>query len=180
MNKIAIALIIVILLVVYGLLAMDYMRQGSEQKRLLSEIEEINQTQESLSEASTTFSEQLSVAQANLVAEYETIPRRVSSSDVVDIIISLARDVGIKAIPLETQPWMEQRIGETTYCILRISVETQGLFSQIKEYVSRLESGVFSTLVVEHLIVDIVDEEAYDGGNTPVEASLDLVAFTQP
>ena len=43
MNKIAIALIIVILLVVYGLLAIDYMKQGPEQERLLSEIDEINQ-----------------------------------------------------------------------------------------------------------------------------------------
>ena len=38
MNKLAISLIIVILLVVYGLLAIGYMKQGPEQERLLGAL----------------------------------------------------------------------------------------------------------------------------------------------
>jgi len=180
MNKIAIVLIIVILLVVYGLLAMDYMKQGPEQERLLSEIEEVNQSREALSEPSTAFSELLAVLQANLLAEYETIPDDISSSDVIDTILSLAQEIGVKAIPLVTQPWTEQHIGENTYRIFRINVEIKGFFSQVREYVSRLESGVFNTLIVEHVVIDIEDEEVYAGEATPVEASLDLAIFTQP
>ena len=108
------------------------------------------------------------------------IPQKISINDVIDIIISLAQEVGVKTVPLETQPWMKQHIGENTYYTLRISVEVEGLFSQVQEYISRLESGAFSTLVVERLIVQIVDEEAYAGGSTPVEASLDLTVFAQP
>jgi hypothetical protein len=180
MNKIAIALIIVVLLVVYGLLGMDYMRQGSEQERLLSEIEEVNQSREALPEASTDFSELLAVVQANLAAEYETIPTEVSSSDVIDTILSLAQEIDVHAIPLITQPWMEQVIGENTYNVFRVNVEIEGLFSQVREYVERLESGTFTTLVVERLRIDIAEEEAYAGGATPVVASLDLAVFTQP
>lgn len=180
MNKIAITLIIVVLLVVYGLLGMDYMRQGSEQERLLSEIEEVNQSREALPEASTAFAEMLAVIQANLATEYETIPSEVSSSDVIDTILSLAQEIGVDAVPLITQPWMEQHIGENAYNIFRISVEIEGLFSQVREFVGRLEGGTFSTLVVERLIIDIVDDEDYGGGATPVVAILDLAVFTQP
>ena len=59
MNKLAITLILVILVIVYGLLAMDYMKQGPEQERLLSEIEEADQSREALPEPSTAFSELL-------------------------------------------------------------------------------------------------------------------------
>ena len=180
MNKIAIALILVILVVVYGLLAMGYMKQGPEQERLLSEIEEVDQSREALPEPSTTFSELLAVVQANLNAEYEAIPGEISSSDVIDTVFSLAQEIGVRAIPLITQPWTEQYVGESSYRIFRINVEINGLFSQIKEYVSRLESGEFNTLIVERLIVDIEDEEIYAGEMTPVEANLDLAIFTQP
>lgn len=179
MNKLAIALIIVILLIVYGLLAVDYMKQGSEQKRLLSEIEEVNQSQEVLSGPSVAFAELLAVVQADLAAEYEVIPREISSSNVIDTILSLAQEIGVKAIPLVAQPWTEQYIGENTYRILRINVEIEGLFSQVREYVNRLESGEFNTLIVERLVIDVEDEEAYAGGATLVEANLDLAIFTQ-
>lgn len=180
MNKLAITLILVILVIVYGLLAMDYMKQGPEQERLLSEIEEADQSREAIPEPSTAFSELLAVVQANLAAEYETIPGEISSSDVIDTVLGLAQEIGVKAIPLITQPWTEQYVGESTYRIFRINVEIEGLFSQVREYVSRLESGEFNTLIVERLIIDIEDEEVYAGEFTPVEASLDLAIFTQP
>jgi len=180
MNKIAIALIIVILLVVYGLLGMDYMKQGPEQETLLSEIEEVNQKREALPGPSTAFSELLAVIQANLAAEYETIPDEISSSNVIDTVLSLAQEIGVKAIPLATQPWTEQHIGENTYRIFRINVEIEGVFSQVREYVSRLESGELNTLIVERLVIDVEDEDVYAGESTPVKARLNLAIFTQP
>jgi len=180
MNKLAIILIGVVLLVVYGVLAMDFMKQGPEQERLLSEIEEVDQSREALPESSTDFAERLAVVQAALVAENEMIPSEIDSSDVIDNILSLAQETGVKAIPLSTQPWREEHIGENTYRVFRISVEIEGLFSQVREYVNRLESGELSTLIVERLIVDVDNDEVYAGGATQVVASLDLAIFTQP
>jgi hypothetical protein len=180
MNKIAIILISVVLLVVYGLLAMDYMKQGSEQERLLSEIEEVEQSQEALAKPSTDAYERLAAIQAELDAESEIIPSEIDSSDVVDIILSLAQQVGVKAIPLTTEPWVEQHIGGNIYRVFRLSVEIEGFFSKVTEYVTRLESGEYTTLIVENLVVEVDYEEEYTGGSTPVIASLDLAAFTQP
>jgi hypothetical protein len=183
MNKLAIILISIILLVVYGLLGMDYLKQNSEHEKLLSEIEEIEQSQEALPEPSTYYAEQLAIVQATLAAEGETIPSEINSSDVIDTILSLADDIGVKAIPLITQPWMDVHIGQNAYNVLRINVDIQGAFSLVKNYVSRLESGVFQTLIIENLIVNVDygdGEVAYDGDATPVVASLDLAVFTQP
>lgn len=180
MNKIAIILIGAVLLVVYGLLAMDYMKQGSEQDRLLSEIEEVEQSQASLVEPSSDAYERLAALQAELDAESEIIPSEIDSSDVVDIILSLAQQVGVKAIPLATQPWVEEHIGGNTYLVFRLNVEIEGFFSKVTEYVTRLESGEYTTLVVENIVVEADGEEDFAGGSTPVVASLDLAVFTQP
>jgi hypothetical protein len=180
MNKIAIILISAVLLVVYGLLAMDYMKQGSEQEKLLSEIEEVEQSQAALVEPSTDAYERLAAIQAELDDEGEIIPGEIDSSDVVDIILSLAQQVGVKAIPLTTQPWIKEHIGGNTYLVFRLSVEIEGLFSKVTEYVTRLESGEYSTLVVESLVVEADDEEGFAGGSTLVVASLDLAVFAQP
>ncbi len=180
MNKIAIILISVVLLVVYGLLAMDYMKQGSEQERLLSEIEEVEQSREALEEPSGDAYEQLTAIQAELDAEGEVMPSEIDSSDVIDIVLGLAQEIGVKAVPLTTQPWTEERIGENTYRAFRLNVEIEGLFSEVTEYVTRLETGEYTTLVVENLIVEADYEEDFAGGATPVIASLDLAAFVQP
>ncbi len=180
MNKIAIILIGAVLLVVYGLLAMDYMKQGSEQDRLLSEIEEVEQSQASLVEPSSDAYERLAALQAELDAESEIIPSEIDSSDVVDIILSLAQQVGVKAIPLATHPWVEEHIGGNTYLVFRLNVEIEGFFSKVTEYVTRLESGEYTTLVVENIVVEADGEEDFAGGSTPVVASLDLAVFTQP
>jgi hypothetical protein len=183
MNKLAIILISIILLVVYGLLGMDYLKQGSEHEKLLSEIEEVEQSREALPESSTYYAEQLAVVQATLAAESETIPSEINSNDVIDTILSLADDIGVKAIPLITQPWMRVHIGESAYNLLRVNVDVQGTLSLVKNYVSHLESGVFPTLIIENLIVNVDygdGEEVYEGDATPVVASLDLAVFTQP
>lgn len=183
MNKLAIILISVILLVVYGLLAMDYMKQGSEHEELLSEIEGIEQSREAIPEPSTYYAEQLALVQATLAAEGQTIPSGINSSDVIDMILNLADDIGVKAIPLIAQPWMDVHVGQNEYNVLRINVDVQGSFLLVKDYISHLESGEFQTLIVESLIVNVDygdGEEVYAGDATPVVANLDLAVFASP
>jgi len=184
MNKVAIILISVILLLVYGILAMDYIKQGPEQERLLSEIEEVDQSREALLEPATDVYERLAALEAALTAEYVVIPTEISSSNVIDTIFSLAQEIGVKVVPLITQQWSEEHIGENTYRVFRIDVKIEGSLSQVRDYVSRIESGEFNTLVVERLIITVDygedEEEVYAGGATPVEAMLDLAIFAQP
>ena len=188
MNKLAVAVVVVILLVVYGVLALDYMKQGKEQDRLLSEIEEIDQSLQDLSEPPPNNLEELALVQASLAAEQGMIPSEVNSSDVIEAILSVAQMTGVKAIPLVTEPWTKERVGEGNYRVFRINVEVEGTFAQVSAFISCLEDGAscleseeFSTLSVERLSVTVANEEGgvYSGGATPVVVDLDLVVLAQ-
>ncbi len=181
MNKLAFIAVVVILLVVYGVLALDYMKQGPEQDRLLSEIGEIDQSLQALPERPPDRLEELAVLQASLAAEQETISSDINSSDVIEVILSLAQGTGVKAIPLVTAPWSEERVGEETYRVLRLNVGVEGTFAQVSAFIDRLENGEFSTLSVEQLSIDVAGEdgEVYSGGATPVVAELDLIVLAQ-
>ena len=181
MNKLAFIAVVVILLVVYGVLALDYMKQGPEQDRLLSEIGEIDQSLQALPELPPDRLEELTALQASLAAEQETIPSDINSSDVIEAILSLAQTTGVKAIPLVTEPWSEERVDEETYRVLRINVGVEGTFAQVSEFIGRLENGEFSTLSVEQLSIDVASEdgEVYSVGATPVVAELDLIVLAQ-
>jgi hypothetical protein len=181
MNKLAVVAVIVILLVVYGVLALDYMKQGPEQDRLLSEIEEIDQSLQALPELPPDRLEELAIIQASLAAEQEAIPSDINSSDVIEAILRLAQRTGVKAVPLVTEPWSEERVGEDTYRVLRINVRSEGTFAQVSEFIARLENGEFSTLSVEQLSISVAGEdgEVYPWGATPVVAELDLIVLAQ-
>jgi len=181
MNKIAVAIIVVILLVVYGVLALDYMKQGPEQDRLLSDIEEIDQSLQELSQPPLSDFEGLASVQADLVAEQGVIPREINSSDVVEEIFILAQAAGVKAIPLVTEPWTEERVGGGTYRIFRISIGVEGTFTQVSNFISRLENGVTCTLSVEELSMAVDGEEGdiSSDGTTPVVAELGLIVLAQ-
>ncbi|HEY33651.1 MAG TPA: hypothetical protein G4O10_11195 [Dehalococcoidia bacterium] len=181
MNKLAVAVAVVILLAVYGVLTSGYLKQGSEQDRLLSEIEEIDQSIQDLEEPPPDRLEELVMLQASLAAEQETIPSEVNNSDVIEAILNLAQETGVKAIPLVTAPWSKRSVGTKTYRVFQISVEVEGTFAQVSEFIDSLENGEFNTLLVDQLNVTVAGEESevYAGEATPVVAELDLVVLAQ-
>lgn len=181
MNKLAVAGVVVILLAVYGVLALDYMKQGSEQDRLSSEIAEIDQSLQEVLEPPPSNLEELALMEATLAAEQETIPSDVDSTDVIKTILGLAQMNGVKAIPLVTDPWTREKIGGGTYRVFRISVEAEGTFAQISAFINDLENGEFNTLSMERLNIVVDDEEGevYSGGDTSVIVEINLVVLAQ-
>lgn len=181
MNKLAVVVVVVILLAVYGVLALDYIRQGPEQDRLSSEIAEIDQSLQDISEPPPNNLEELALIEATLAAEQETIPSYVDSTDVIEAILNIGQMTGVKAIPLVTEPWTKERIGDNTYGMFRISVGVEGTFAQISAFINYLETGEFNTLSMERLsvVVDDEDGEIYSGGETPVLVEMDLVVLAQ-
>ena len=90
MNKMAISLIIVVLLVVYGVLAMDYMKQGPEQERLLSEIEEPHKKlHESAVEVEKIYDPE-DTSTACQTFESHTIPQLQKVEDILSQIVTIS------------------------------------------------------------------------------------------
>ena len=185
-SKLLITLLIIMLLVVYYLYGMDYMKQREEHEVLTSQITEVTEALEALREIPEPpqdLEQRLAAAQASLATEQSAFPDKINNTEVVDIVLKLAEDSQVKAIPLVTEPWSMERVGEHDYHVFRLTVTVEGSFSQLVSFVSKLEQGEYKTLIIEDLSVTRVtegsEEETVPEGTIPITANLDLAIYTQ-
>lgn len=193
-SRLAIVILVVVLVVVYYRLGTDYMNQRQEQAELTSQITEVTQAVGEIPQPDQNLEQLLEAAQTNLAVEQSLFPSQVNTTRVIDTILRLAAECEVKAIPLVTDPWSAENIGEHSYYVFRLNVAVEGSFSQFIIFVSKLENGEFDTLIVENISVTRLsqqpeeesseDESTEDEGiaeeTIPIMASLDIAVYTQP
>ena len=184
-SRLLITLLVIGLLVVYAYLGMDYMKQRKGHEMLTSQITNATQTLAEIPEPPQNLEQRLADARASLATEQSAFPNnQMGSTEVVNTILKLANDCAVMAVPLVTQPWSTEDIGDHSYHVLRLNVAAKGSFSQLVSFVSKLENTEFKTLIVENVSVTRVSEQSEEGiapeGIIPVVASLDLAIYTQP
>jgi len=183
-RKLLITLLIIVLLVAYCRLGMDYLKQGSEHEALASQITDATQTLAQMPGPPVDLDQQLSAAQASLSAEQSTFPGEMNSTRIVNIILKLADECEVKAIPLITQPWTTEAFSDYDYSVFRLNVAVAGTFTQMVSFLSKLEKGGIPTLIVEGLrvtrVIEPSGEESNAEGTIHINASLDLAIYTQP
>ena len=182
-GKLLIAILIIMLLVVYAYFGMGYVRERKEHEALTSQITDVSQTLAQIPAPPQDLEQRLETVRASLVAEQSAFPSKMNSTEIVATILRLTDDCGVKAIPLITQPWSIESVGEHGYHVLRLDVAVEGSFSQLVSFLSKLENGEFKTLIVEDLSVTRATEqpegETVTEGTIPVIAGLDLAIYTQ-
>jgi len=185
-GKLLIAVLIITLLAVYYILGMDYINQRRELDALAFQIDTATQALDQMSE--TTYNlenmeQRLEAAEERLADEQSVFPSRLNSTAVISSILELADTLGVNAVPLVTQSWLTEVVGENNYDVLRVTVAAEGTFSQMVNFVSRLENGEYQTLVVENLTVTrvtpLAEEEAGSEGAVIFIASFDLAIYAQ-
>ena len=187
-SRLAIVILVVILVVVYYRLGMDYMNQRQEQAELTSQITVVTQAVGEIPQPTQNLEQLLETAQANLAVEQSLFPSQVNTTRVIDTILRLAAECEVKAIPLVTDPWAIENIGEHSYYVFRLNVAVEGSFSQFIIFVSKLENGKFDTLIVENISVtrlsqqseeESAEDESVAEETIPIMASLDIAIYTQ-
>ena len=168
---------IIALLAVYYFLGMDYLRQLQGHEALTAQITEATQTLAQTPKPPQNLEQRLASAEANLAAAQSAFPRDLNSTRVINAILKLADDCQVRVIPLVTQTWSMENIGEGYY-VFRLNVTIRGGYSQLVSFVSQLENGELETLVVEGFSVAMV-AGLTEEGMMPVTASLDLTIYTQ-
>jgi hypothetical protein len=178
-GKLLITLLIIILLVVYYILGMGYMKQQKEHEALTSQIADVTQTLREIPEPPQDLEQRLATAQASLTAEQSAFPGKMNTTQVINSILELADDCEVKAIPLITQPWSTEKVGQHDYYVFRLNVAVEGSLSQLLTFGGKLENSEFETLVVERLEVTRVTDQPEETveGTVPVTASLDLAIY---
>ena len=160
-----------------------YFKQRKGWEALTSQITEVTQTLAQIPGPAQDLEQRLAAAQASLAAEQNAFPSEMNSTQIINTILKLATVCEVKAIPLVTQPWSTEHIGEHDYHVFRLNVVVRGSYSQLVTFVSQLEKGEFKTLIVKDLSVTRVTEqpegETVTEGTIPVTASLELAIYTQ-
>ncbi len=182
MSKLLIAILIISLLVVYYILGMDYINQRREREALAFQIATVTQALAQMSDPPQNLERRLEVAQERLAAEQSMFPTQFNSTEVVSTIMELANSLGVNVVPLVTQSWLTEVVGENNYDVLRLTIAAEGNFSQLVNFVSRLENGEYQTLVVEDLTVDRAVTASEGNGSAGVVlyiASFDFAIYAR-
>jgi hypothetical protein len=179
-RKLLTAILIITLLVAYYLFGTDYINKRRENVALTSQITEVTQILAQMPEPPQNLEQRLEAAQVRLDAEQSVFPSNLHSTEVVNTILGLADDCGIRAIPLVTQSWSTEVVGEHSYSVLRLAVAAEGNFNQLVSFVNKLENGEYETLVVENLSMAVVpgEESASEEALTFI-ASFNLAIYIQ-
>jgi hypothetical protein len=180
-TRLPITIFIIILLAVYYLLGTSYLKQRQENQALTAQTIEATETLKEMPQPQD-FGVQLAAAQTNLAAEQSAFPGKVNTTQVINTILELAGECELKAIPLVTQPWSVEKVGEHDYYVFRLNVAIEGGFAQLVSFVSRLENGDYETLIIKNVSVTrlIVPAAAETEATIPVTASVDLTIYIQP
>ncbi|OGO17639.1 MAG: hypothetical protein A2Z15_01525 [Chloroflexi bacterium RBG_16_50_11] len=181
-RKALITILILALLVVYFLTGMNYLKERDQKEELAAQISGANAALSLIPPPPADLDEQLSDAQDSLELEKETLIIDTNITRLINSILRLADEIGVKAIPLSTQPWILEHVSNQDYAVFRIDVEVSGNYSQMVSFMSRLESGEPDTLVLEHLAVEKVTgsfllESPVEG---PVNANIRITVYAHP
>jgi hypothetical protein len=183
-RKLLITLLIVVLLVVYYLLGTGYRKQRQEHETLASQVNDATGALAQMPEPPADLELSLATAQASLDTVKNSFPDMMSSTRVVNTILRLADECEVKAIPLITQPWTTGALSDYNYSVFRLNVAVTGTFTQLVDFLTKLENGELKTLIIEGITVTEATEPSGVPGAPdraiPVKASLDLAIYTRP
>ena len=176
---------IIALLAVYYLLGTDYLKQQRDNEALASQIIVEQDILAQIPQPSTDLEMQLSEVEAELSAARNVFPESLNSTRIIDAILRIADYAGVKAIPLITQPWTTEAIEGKSYSILRLHITVTGTFEEVTDFLSRLENGEMSTLVMDYVTIDRV-ETSFGGevseSDIPqmVDSVFEIAVYSQP
>lgn len=183
-RRLLIIVLVVALLVGYYILGTDYLKQGREHEALVSQISEATQVLTQIPPPPADLEQRLAAARTALESANNTLPNQLNSTRIINAILRLADEVGVRAIPLTTQPWTTETVSGEDYSVFRLHIVVTGPFTQLSSFISRLENGELETLVMEYLTVDSFTGpfrgEGVYADTLPVDAGLEIAVYARP
>jgi hypothetical protein len=182
-GKLLIILLIVALVVAYYLFGTGYLKLRQENEALASEITSVTGNLMQIPSPPADLEQRLAAAQAAFNATKNEFPEKLNTTQIVNTILELADDVGVKAIPLVTKSWTTESINQHDYSVFRFDVVIRGTSEQLAGFLRRLEHDEIETLVIENLSVNKENEASVkvsiSKAATRINASLSIAVYAQ-
>jgi cell division protein FtsB len=183
-RRLLIIVLIAVLLAVYYLIGTDYLKQRNQKATFASQIAVETETLAQIPLPPADLEQRLADAQDGLDAVKNTFVVDTNYTRIVNKILRLASEIGVKAIPLSTQPWTIETVLGQDYSVFRVDMAVTGNFTQLVNFLNRLENDDTETLIIEYLTVDRVPGsaggESSSGDITPVNANIRIAVYAPP
>jgi hypothetical protein len=179
-SKWLILILVLALLAVYYLIGSDYLKQRRQNASLASQISGATQALALVPSPPADLEQRLAAARDSLQAAGNSFSTDNNDTRIVNTVLRLAEEIGVKAIPLGTAPWSTEKVSDRDYSVFRVNLEVTGTFDQLSTFLDRLEGGEPKTLVVEYLYVArILDSPggSDEAGAVPVNANIKIAVY---
>ncbi len=151
-NLLIFALVIAVL-AAYGFIGMNYLNQRSQNDSYGTQIADASAQLLQITQPPTDLDIKLAAAQDRLVAVQKALVFSASDIDIVNNILETAAKIDIVAVPLTTQPWVQETVSNQVYSVFRVIIQVTATYQQIAAFINLLETGQTSTMIIESLNV---------------------------
>jgi hypothetical protein len=174
---------LVIAIAANGLVWKNRLAQSAEIDLLSGELNQVSQNITRVPALPADLEVRLDLARAGLTAAQTALPPEFNRNDVIDYIINLAKECRVEALPISSQGWMVEKIGQS-YPVLKLNFIITGSFTQANEFIDRLQNGKYQTLSVPEIAITRQSAPdstgTFSGDNTMVTVSLNISIYARP
>jgi hypothetical protein len=153
-RNLLITLLVLILVAAYIIIGWDYLKQRNQKDELAGKIADTTQALALIPGPPAGLDAQLITAQNNLSEEKVSFTIDTNYIRIVNRILKLAEEAGVKAIPLSTQPWLREKYENQELYVFRIGLAIAGNYTQVAIFLSGLENSEPQTLIIEYLAMN--------------------------
>jgi hypothetical protein len=178
------AALIIVLLAVYYIVGTDYLKLRSQNRDLSLQVVDTAGLLAQTQSLSGDFEGRMAEAQANLDAAKEAFPKNLNTTRIVNTILKIAGETGVKAVPLATQDWTGEVVNGVSYLVFKLHITAKADLEHLSAFQERLETGEIPTLVIEHLEVMRLNDVAWGEGDADqspeITAGMDIAVYSRP
>jgi hypothetical protein len=132
-----------------------------------------------LDEPAADIDARLTKIKAELSATQTGFPDSVDRNEVIDYILGVAGVSHIDILPLQSDGWSTQKIGQQ-YRVLSLTATAEGSLKNVQSFITALQAGKYPTLVISECEVKRKDAAlpGFPGLEMPVIVNLKVGIYT--
>lgn len=111
--------------------------------------------------------------EAELALTQEGFPATVDRNEVTDYLLKTAEECGVQILPLVSEGWSEENIGQS-YNVLSLSAIAEGSLTDVKKFITCLQNGRYKTLTIPDCTVERKDTKTISSNEDEMQVTVDI------
>ncbi len=164
---------VIAILVVNFVMWKGYFTEKSQIDVLKDEIAAVSEQTSQVPQPPSGLDSQLLGAQNSLTAALQVFPANVDRNDVVDFIFKNAEACGVQIVPLVSEGWEIESIGQS-YAVLKYRGTVTGSLINAGNFITLLRNGDYPTMIITGCTIERVTGLVTDIPDSDIEVTIDL------